>query len=276
MPPTVIARVNLFGKNEPSILTFTDRHGREIGDHPQDYEPSGNDDDSVVELISDVIPGVDPTPGDDAELPGVDTDFDAKPTGVEVDSDYVPQELTEVNGFGQQDPSAAPTEEPSAEPPTEPNAPSPKKGMAARNARNRKQPEKYVPSMKGNKYDVALTQIAASLKGSKHAVPMAQMSVKLMSKGAHRKADVVGMIMAQLSMKAAIKNWGQEAEYAITKEMKQLHWRDSYKPKHWHGLTKKQKEQILESHIFVEQKWDGLIKARKVIAGNKITSQRRM
>jgi len=205
MPPTVIARVNLFGKNKPSILTFTDRHGRDIGDHPQDYEPSGNDDDSVVEFISDVIPGVDPTPEDDAELPGADTDFDAEPTGVEVDSDYVPQELTEVNGLGQQDPSASPTEEPSAEPPAEPNAPSPKKGMAARNARNRKQPEKYVPSMKGNKYAVALTQIVVSLKGSKHAMSMVQMSVKLMSKGAHRKADVVGMIMAQLSMKAAIK-----------------------------------------------------------------------
>jgi hypothetical protein len=77
------------------------------------------------------------------------------------------------------------------------------------------------------------------------------------------------MIMAQLSMKAAIKKWGQEDEYAITQEMKQLHWHDSYMPKHWHGLTKKQKEQILESHIFVEQKRDGLIKARKVIGGNK-------
>jgi hypothetical protein len=123
----------------------------------------------------DVITGVDPTPEDDAELPGVDTDFDAEPTGVEVDSDYVPQELTGVNGLGQQDPSAAPTEEPSAEPPTEPNAPSPKKGMATRNARKRKQPEKYVPSMKGKKYAVALTQIAALLKGSKHAMSMAQM-----------------------------------------------------------------------------------------------------
>ncbi len=108
--------------------------------------------------------------------------------------------------------------------------------------------------MKGNKYAVALTQIATSLNGSKHAVSMAQMSVKLMSKGAHRKADTVGMIMAQLSMKAAIKKWDQEAEYTITKEIKQLHWHDSCKPKHWHELTKKQKEQILEPHIFVEQK----------------------
>jgi hypothetical protein len=53
--------------------------------------------------------------------------------------------------------------------------------MAARNARNMKQPEKYAPSMKGNKYAIALTQIAASLKGSKHAMSMAQMTVKLMS-----------------------------------------------------------------------------------------------
>ncbi len=45
---------------------------------------------------------------------------------------------------------------------------------------------------------------------------MAQMLVKLMPNGAHRRADVVGMIMAQLSMKAAIKKWGLEAEYAIT------------------------------------------------------------
>jgi hypothetical protein len=52
--------------------------------------------------------------------------------------------------------------------------------MAAHNARVRKPPEKYVPSMKGNKYSVTMTQIAASLGTSKHAVAMAQMSVKLM------------------------------------------------------------------------------------------------
>jgi hypothetical protein len=91
-------------------LTFTNRHGREIGDHPQGVEPRGNDVDSVFYLIVDVTPGVDPTPDEDTDLPGVDTDFDAKPTGVEVDSDYVSQELTKVDGLGQQDPSTAPTE----------------------------------------------------------------------------------------------------------------------------------------------------------------------
>jgi hypothetical protein len=71
--------------------------------------------------------------------------------------------------------------------------------------------------MSGNNYAVALTQIAASLKGSKHAMSTAQMLVKFMPNGAHRTADVVGMIMAHLSMKAAIKKCGLEAEYAITK-----------------------------------------------------------
>ncbi len=71
-----------------------------------------------------------------------------------------------------------------------------------------KKPFTYIPSMTGNKYAVALTQTVASLRGSKNALSMAQMSVKLMLSGVHRKADTVGMIMAQLSMKASIKKWG--------------------------------------------------------------------
>ena len=83
------------------------------------------------------------------------------------------------------------------------------------------------------------------------------MFIKLKSKGVHCKADTVDMIMAQLSMKAAIKKWGEDAELAITNKMKQLHKQNSYQPKHWGELSKKQKEQVLESHIFVEQKRDG-------------------
>jgi hypothetical protein len=53
----------------------------------------------IVEHLKDVVPGMDPTPQVDAELPGVDTYFDAKPTGMEVDSDYVPQEYTGADGL---------------------------------------------------------------------------------------------------------------------------------------------------------------------------------
>ncbi len=99
--------------------------------------------------------------------------------------------------------------------------------------------------MKGKKYAVAMTQIAKSLGTSKNAMALAQMSVKLMPKGEHRRADLMGMIMAQLSMKAAIKKWGEQAKFAISKEIKQMNWQNSYKSCHWHSLSKKQKEQIL-------------------------------
>ncbi len=118
-----------------------------------------------------------------------------------------------------------------AEPPTlETPAQMPPTGMAARNVRVRKPPEKFIPSMQGNKYEIALAQITASFGKSKNALAFAQMSVKLMSKGEHRRADLVGMVMAQVSLKAALKTWGTEAEEAIGKEMKQLHWRNSFKP----------------------------------------------
>jgi hypothetical protein len=45
--------------------------------------------------------------------------------------------------------------------------------MAARNARTGKPPQSYVPSMKGNKYAVAMTQIATSLGTSKNAMALA-------------------------------------------------------------------------------------------------------
>ena len=187
-----------------------------------------------------ICPGVEPEPTSEPTNEPI-----VEPTGVVLDSDH--QELDFNDGLRQQDEE---TQAPPAMPVPEDSAP-PCQGMAACNARVRKPPEKLVPSMKGNKYAVAMTQIAALLEKSKHAMAMAQMSVKLMSPGEHRWADLVGMVMAQLSMKAAIKKWGEQAKFAISKEMKQLHWRNLYKPWHWHVLTKKQKQQILESHIFI-------------------------
>ncbi len=123
--PAVIDRVNVLGINEPSILTFTNRHGQDIGDLAQDFEPHADeDDDSFVAHPNDELTGVDMHSGDN-ELQGVDTDFDTKPTGVEVDTEAygdVPQEQNKVYGLGHQDPIMAPTEMPSAEPTAEPIA----------------------------------------------------------------------------------------------------------------------------------------------------------
>jgi hypothetical protein len=66
-----------------------------------------------------------------------------------------------------------------------PNAASPKVGMAACNAFNRKQPQKYIPSMQGNKYQVGLAQITTSLGTSDASMALAKMPITLMSKGIH-------------------------------------------------------------------------------------------
>jgi hypothetical protein len=267
------------------MLTFTDRQVGDIGDsNPQDAYSVGILDDNLIIIHPAVeITGVDMTM-DPAEVAGVDPDFDVKPTGVDMDTNAwamdtdVPVDNNDImiDGLKQQDPTEG-ASVPIAEPTTIPKkvkspvkkVASPKTGMASQKSCARKAPKKDVPSMKGNKYAIALTQITMLLQGSKDALCMAQRLVKLMEKGLHGCADIVGMVMAQVSMKTALKKWGKAAEQAITIKMKQLLWCNLYKLMHWHELTQAQKEHILESHIFNEEKQDGKIKARKVIGGNK-------
>jgi hypothetical protein len=151
-----------------------------------------------------------------------------------------------------------------------PEAASPKTGMAACNACNSKQLQKYVPSMQGNKYQVALAQITTSLGTNDTSMALAKMSVMLINKGIHQHADIDGMVMAQVLLKAALKKWGKEAEESVGKEMKQLHWQNSFKPMHWKSLTAEQHKKVLESHIFVERTRDGILKAQQVAGGNKL------
>ncbi len=114
------------------------------------------DDNSFVAHPNDELTGVNVHLGD-AELPGVDTDFDTMPTGVKVDTEAygdVPQEQNKVNGLGQQDPIMAPTEMPSAEPTAEPIA-APRGSSSPAKRRSTwmvKKPSAYTPSMTGNKY----------------------------------------------------------------------------------------------------------------------------
>ena len=50
--------------------------------------------------------------------------------------------------------------------------------------------------------------------------------------------------------------------------MKQLHWRDTFVPKHYSELTSNEKSKVLESHTFVVKKRSGGIKARLIVGGN--------
>ena len=66
-----------------------------------------------------------------------------------------------------------------------------------------------------------------------------------------------------------MRAWGDKAYTAVQYEMKQLHYRDNFKLKHWRELTHMQRQTVLESHMFLKEKRDGAIKGTDVAGGNK-------
>ena len=80
---------------------------------------------------------------------------------------------------------------------------------------------------------------------------------------------IMHVTMTQLSMKAGMKRWGQPATKAVSKELQQLHFRDTFEPVNHKTLTKTEYDKVLESHLFLKQKRDDSIKGRLVAGGNK-------
>ena len=75
--------------------------------------------------------------------------------------------------------------------------------------------------------------------------------------------------MTQLSLKSGLRAWGDKAYTAVQSELKQLHFRNTFKPEHWRELTHTQRQTVLESHMFLKEKIYEAIKGRAVAGGNK-------
>ena len=75
--------------------------------------------------------------------------------------------------------------------------------------------------------------------------------------------------MEKMSVKAALKIWGSDAETVGVAEASQLHWRKTFIPRKHADLTPDQQERILESHMFIVKKRKGEYKARLVASGSK-------
>ena len=73
----------------------------------------------------------------------------------------------------------------------------------------------------------------------------------------------------QLSLKAGLKRWGPRSKNALNSEIKQLHLRDTFEPRHFSDLTSKEKAEVLDSHMFLKEKRSGEIKGQTVDGGNK-------
>jgi hypothetical protein len=220
MPQSVIDRVNTLAGDQPQLLTFTDRHGNAIGDADVSPQPE----------ISHKIPGV---VEDAVAIPGVDMAVETKSS--EYDHNDIPPEpplLDPTNNHTNDQPSfdtqpiefEAATEKEDNIPPTPPaaaetvsateaptNIPTPPR----RSSRIKTKSTSYVPTMKGKSYQYSALQLAE----------------------VEWDSEVVELIFTQLTLKAALKTWGNDAKVAAKSEMKQLHWRNSFKPVHFRDLT---------------------------------------
>jgi hypothetical protein len=126
--------------------------------------------------------------------------------------------------------------------------------VVRRSTRERTKPAYYQPTMTGQKYSFATTQLGKSLlKGDTY----------------QNDPVIAFAFMQQMSLKAVFKQWGSNAEMAGIKEASQLHWMNTFIPKQYLQLTNDEKTKVLESHMFIVKKHPGETKARLVGGGNK-------
>ena len=75
--------------------------------------------------------------------------------------------------------------------------------------------------------------------------------------------------MTQLSLNKGLKEFSSRGEEAVSKELLQLHMRNVFQPLHISEIPKDKQFEILESHLFLEEKRDSTVKGRLVAGGNK-------
>ena len=259
MPDTVIARVNILGADQPEQLVFTDRHGRLIGDDDDVDMPGVYDEEE-----DDEIPGV-PIPGVDfADLTGVDDMLPEVETALPFADEPDAPQVVDIVDLDTPAPDPPPIETVIAEPAVQEQNPAAQEpAPPRRSTRVRLQTKSYAPTMSGTKYSYAVTQLET--QGVLN--PDAHMFVQ--EDFYQSEPDVVAAVMTQLSLKSGLKEWGDKAYKAVHSEMKQLHFRNTFKPMQWKKLTEAQRQTVLESHMFLKEKRDGKIKGRTVAGGNK-------
>jgi hypothetical protein len=82
-------------------------------------------------------------------------------------------------------------------------------------------------------------------------------------------ATVMHHAMTQYSLKKGLRKFQKVGEAAVSKELKQLHMRDTFAPQDSKKLTAKQNREALESMMFLKEKRDGTIKGRACADGRK-------
>ncbi len=77
------------------------------------------------------------------------------------------------------------------------------------------------------------------------------------------------VIMTQFSMKASLKKLGNRGTTAVSQELTQLHFCDTFQSLHQKNLSSVKHRSALESHIFLKEKCNATAKGCMVARGNK-------
>jgi len=80
---------------------------------------------------------------------------------------------------------------------------------------------------------------------------------------------VAHRVMVQLSLKQGLREFGDRGRDAVSAELHQVHMKQTFRPSHWKELSKEQRDKVLESLIFLEEKRSGKIKGRICADGRK-------
>jgi hypothetical protein len=73
--------------------------------------------------------------------------------------------------------------------------------------------------------------------------------------------------MTQYSLRKGLKKFQKVGEEAVSKELKQIHTRDTFTPQNSEELSDEQKRGALESLMFLKEKRDGSVKGRSCADG---------
>ena len=269
MPQEVIDRVNQLGAadGQPELLTFFDRKGELIGD---DAEITGVPDDAGEEPEYRAVHDPNVATGVEMETPLVETVEENDDDGFEIEN---PSEVHEndVNLDPEND-----DPEDNDDGVMAPLDPEPDNAIAGQPVEVETVDEEAADEIPGVRRSTRAKakppRLVMSHKGQKYAETSAVNVEDCIPPEFHDDPDytlVAHLIMTQLSMKAGLKKWGEQASGGVTEELAQLHYRDTFEPVDAKKMSKQEFKEALESHLFLKQKRDGKVKGRVVAGGNR-------
>jgi hypothetical protein len=260
MPQEVIDRVNELGKadGQPELLTFYDRKGLLIGESETPGVSDSVDttvppDDGLGDFNPPTVSqdygfddGLDEEP--DIDLPSAEDETVHEP---EIPSENPNESLEDIDHPDEH-------HEPNPPQPPEPIDPEvldPGANPPRRSQRAHASPERLIPSFGGKSYESTAGVTTHLVHPEDHMDPEYTL--------------VAHIIMVQYSMKAGMKEFKERGEDAVSKELSQLHFRDTFEPINPKDLTDEERQEVLESHLFLKEKRDATVKGRMVAGGNK-------